>query len=210
MALGLLGVAMLTTAPAAGAAATCDVADYTKADGSLDTTGYLDCVGAGEETAPKPGADCPTADATVRATTSPAVVTPGSSTRLTAAGFAAGSKVDVYLCSPASRVATVTADASGGISTDIAIPAGTPVGAKVVAALGQRSTGVSQVAYASLTVASAATVAVQGATLDSSGLPITGGDFGKPLVIAAVFVVLGAAAVVGSLQARRRTAHSID
>jgi hypothetical protein len=52
---------------------------------------------------------------------------------------------------------------------------------------------------------------VQGSTIGNSAsedLPITGTSPLRTLVIGAAFIVVGGAAVAGSLQARRRAVHS--
>jgi LPXTG-motif cell wall-anchored protein len=191
-------------AQSAGAAtASCDISNFKNPDSSLDTTGYLACVAAASANAPKPSADCPTADIELAATADPATVEPGGSTLFTAVSFTPGSTVSVVICSTPVSLGTFTVDSTGHVSQTVTIPAGTTLGAHTIAAVGTRTNGLAQVAYAA--------VDVEQATTTSTGtLPTTGSDSGKLIAMGAALVLLGGAAIFGSTRARRPATVETD
>jgi hypothetical protein len=186
------------TSAHAQSSSSCDISKFKNPDGSLDTTGYLSCVAASNATAPKPAADCPTADTQLMATVDPAEAVVGQSVLFSAVGFAPSSEVQVFICSTPISLGTFTADASGQVSQTLTIPAGTVLGAHTIAAVGKRSNGLDQVAYAAVTV-----VSTSSGSTSSGTLPTTGSDNGRLVAMGAALMVLGAAAVFGSTRARR-------
>jgi LPXTG-motif cell wall-anchored protein len=173
----------------------CDISKFKNPDGSLDTTGYLACVQAASVSAPKPSPDCPTAELQLAAQADPATLSPGQTTNFTAVGFAPNSDVTIFICSTPVNLGTFQADSTGRVATTVTVPAGTTLGAHTLAAVGARSNGIQQVAYAAIQVVSPA---------PSTGtLPTTGSDSGKLIAMGAALVVLGGAAVFGSTRARR-------
>ncbi len=182
----------------------CDIAKFKNPDGTLDTTGYLACVSAASASAPKPAADCPTADLQLMAAVDPSEAVPSQQVTFTAIGFAPDSQVETFICSTPISLGTFTADSTGQVSQVLQIPAGTTLGAHTIAAVGKRSNGLDQVAYAAVTVVSSSS------SSSSGSLPTTGSDNGKLVAIGAALMVLGAAAVFGSTRARRPATVETD
>ncbi len=183
----------------------CDISKFKNPDGSLDTTGYLACVSQASAQAPKPAADCPTADLQLMAAVDPPEAVPGQTVTFTATGFAPGSDVETFICSTPISLGTFTADSSGAVSQSLTIPAGTVLGAHTIAAVGKRANGLDQVAYAAVTV-----VSTSSGSSSSGTLPTTGSDNGKLVAMGAALMVLGAAAVFGSTRARRPATVETD
>jgi len=178
----------------ASAQSSCDISQFKNPDGTLDTTGYLACVQQASVQAAKPATDCPTATLQLAASADPATLSPGQSTNFTAVGFAPNSDVSIFICSTPVNLGTFQADSTGRVAVTVTIPAGTTLGAHTLAAVGNRSNGLSQVAYAAIQVVSPTTTGT---------LPTTGSDNGKLIAMGAALVVLGGAAVFGSTRARR-------
>jgi LPXTG-motif cell wall-anchored protein len=177
-------------------AKTCDISNFKNPDGSIDTTGYLVCFKQASGSTPHPSADCPTATIEIAATADPATVAPGGTTNFAAVSFAPGSTAQMAICSTPVSLGTFTVDSSGHINTVVTVPAGTTLGAHTIAAVGTRTNGLTQVAYAAVDVE-------EPATTSTGTLPTTGSDSGKLLATGATLVLLGAAAVFGSTRARR-------
>jgi hypothetical protein len=178
---------------------TCDISKFKNPDNSIDTSGYLACFALTNPQNPHPSPDCPTATIEIAATADPATVTPGGTVTFTAVSFAPGSTVQVSACSTPVSLGTLTVDSSGHINSSVTMPAGTTLGAHTIAAVGVRTNGLTQVAYAAVDVE-------EPATTSTGALPTTGSDSGKLLATGATLVLLGAAAVFGSTRARRATA----
>jgi LPXTG-motif cell wall-anchored protein len=198
-AMGLIGTS------SAGAQTTCDISNFKNPDGTLDTTGYLACVAQTSGQTPQPASDCPTADVQIMASADPSTLTIGQTTKFSASGFAPDSDVQIFICSTPVNLGTFRADASGNVNANVTIPAGTVLGQHTLAAVGNRANGLSQVAYAAIVVVSAPVATSPGGTL-----PVTGSDSGRMVALAAALVLLGGAAVVGSMRARRPATSDLD
>lgn len=179
----------------------CDISDFINPDKSIDTTGYLACVQFHSDTTPQPSPDCPTADLQLAATADPNILEINQVTQFTAVGFAPDSDVNVVLCSTPVALGTFKADANGEVHQALTIPAGTVLGAHTIAATGNRSNGLQQVAYAAITVVAAPTTGT---------LPTTGSDTGRMIAIGAALLVLGGAAIFGSTRVRRPVTIDAD
>ena len=199
-ALFTVGVVRVGPAKAQGSTPGCAISQFINPDKTLDTTGYLACVAAASAGAVQPGPDCPTADLLLLASADPSTVSPGQSTSFAAGGFAPGSSVDCVLCSTPVLLGTFPADDSGNVARAVVVPNGTSLGAHTVACAGARVNGIQQVAYAPLNVTSSTI---------SGSLPTTGSDNGRLIAIGAALVVLGGAAVFGSVRARRPAANRL-
>ena len=102
-----LGFAMSGTA---GAAAKCPIGNFKNPDGSIDTTGYLQCQAPG---------------------VTPNPVAPGGQVTVGAGGFKPGSEVTMTLVCPGRDpvvLGTTTADDRGLVKVDVTIPSDTPNG----------------------------------------------------------------------------------
>lgn len=194
----LATVGFVGTAPQAGAQAqSCDISDFTE-NGVVNTTGYLICQGLLNTQQATPASDCPTADDKVGAIADPYQVTPGGRTTYSAYGFAPNGKVEIFICSTPISLGTFTADANGNIITEVTIPPGTSLGAHTLAAMGTAPSGRSRVAYAAINVVSAGTN-----TTTTGALPRTGSDNGRLVAVGGALILLGGAALAGSIKSRR-------
>ena len=197
-AMGIVGMG------SAHAQTTCDISNFKNPDGTLDTTGYLACVAQAGGTTPKPASDCPTADIQIMASADPSTLQIGQTTKFSASGFAPDSDVSVYVCSTPVNLGTFKADAAGNVNANVTIPAGTVLGQHTLAAVGKRANGLDQVAYAAIVVVSSTTTGTSGS------LPVTGSDSGRMVALGAALVLLGGAAVFGSMRARRPATSDLD
>lgn len=120
-------------------------------------------------------------------------VAPGGSLTVSGDGFRPGSSVAIDLFSDPVRLATVTADATGGINTAVTIPTTTSAGQHTIEASGVTPAGEALVLSATITV--------------GGDLVRTGSSSTAPLTAAgAGLVLLGAAALV--VTRRRRASRT--
>ncbi|HVM63620.1 MAG TPA: hypothetical protein VMU14_02080 [Acidimicrobiales bacterium] len=173
----MLGFVVSTAAPAS-AAATCDISNFKNPDGSLDTTGYLQCFSP---------------------SVTPTTVAPGGTVEFKGGGFKPGSSVQIELvCGTANPVVvgTVTTNGEGNYDATVTIPTDTPPGSCQLEAVGVDSNG------DPLTVVEAIVV-----TSTSTGtLPVTGSNTGEYLGLAIALIAIGSAAVWGSRREHLRRA----
>jgi len=114
MALALVVVpasALLVTAHPAAAAANCDISRFSNPDGSIDTTGYLQCIAPG---------------------VNPSTIVAGASVTFTGGGCAAATNVAVSL--NGTSLGSTTSDSKGNFSAPVTIPSGTPTGTQTLTA----------------------------------------------------------------------------
>ena len=78
------------------------------------------------------------------------------------------------------------------------IPPGTSLGAHTLAAMGTAPSGRTRVAYAAINVVSAGTN-----TTTTGALPRTGSDNGRLVAVGGALILLGGAALAGSIKSRR-------
>lgn len=195
----LATVGFVGAAPQAGAQAqSCNIGDFV-VDGVVNTTGYLICQGTLTVTQAQPAADCPTADDKVSAIADPYTVAPGGNTTFSAFGFAPNGQVQIFICSTPISLGTFTADAQGNVILPVTVPAGTTLGAHTLAATGTSPSGRSRVAYAAINVVASSTTA----TTATGALPTTGSDSGRLVAIGGALILLGGAALAGSIKSRR-------
>jgi LPXTG-motif cell wall-anchored protein len=123
---------------------------------------------------------------------------PGDSVTVSGCGFKVGSSVSIDFLSTPVHLATVTADANGGIGATVTIPANAAPGNHTIEATGVAPSGAPLVLSANITILGAGTP-----------LPHTGSSSTAPLTAAGVgLVLIGGVAVVGARR-RRARAHAI-
>lgn len=166
----------LVAAVPASAAATCDISRFKNPDGSLDSTGYLQCFSP---------------------SVSPTTVPPGGSVTFKGGGFKGDSKVQIQLvCGSANPVVvgTTTANSEGNVTVTVVIPANTPPGSCQIEAVGVDPNGNPLTVVLGITVTSTT----------SGTLPRTGSNTGEYLGLAIALIALGSAAVWGARRERLR------
>ena len=174
--------AVFVAAPVAGAAPDCSISRYQNPDGSVDTTGYLQC------TSPSVSAQ---------------TVAPGGTITFRGGGFASNSTITITL-SPSSQVlGTATTDANGGFAVEVTIPSNTAEGTHTLEASGVDPDGNPLVVSQTITVSSGESAEVLGTSVTPTGaLPFTGSDVGRTFGIGLAAVVVGGAAVWGARRSR--------
>lgn len=189
-------------APGAGAqTATCDIADFT--NGSVvNTTGYLICVTAEGATSKASPADCPQADNFANAVVDPYQLNPGGKTTFSAYNFAPNGTVEIFVNKPTVSLGTYTADGLGNVVVQLTVPSGTSLGGHTLGATGLKADGRSLVACAFINVVGGSTTP----TVTTGALPRTGSDTGRMAAVGGALILLGGAAVIGSVKTRRTVA----
>jgi hypothetical protein len=173
----MLGFVVSTAAPAS-AAATCDISNFKNPDGSIDTTGYLQCFSP---------------------SVTPTTVAPGGTVEFKGGGFKPGSSVQIELVCGSQNpvvVGTVTASSNGNFDANVTIPSDTPPGSCQLQAVGVDGNGDPLTVVLSIVVTS-----TSGGTL-----PVTGSNTGEYLGLAIALIALGSAAVWGSRREHLRRA----
>jgi LPXTG-motif cell wall-anchored protein len=166
-----LGFALSGTA---GAAAKCPIGDFKNADGSIDTTGYLQCQAPG---------------------VNPNPVAPGGQVTVSAGGFKPGTQVTMTLVCPGRDpvvIGTTTADDRGLVKVDVSIPGDAPNGDCTIEVSGVDANGDPLTVSMPLKISSSAT----------GTLPRTGSDVGQYVGLGLALVALGGAAVGGARRER--------
>ncbi len=166
----------MVTAMPASAAANCDISRFKNPDGSLDTTGYLECF------APS---------------VTPTTVAPGGTVQFKGGGYKSNSTVQIQLvCGTADPVVlgTTTANGEGNVDVTVTIPANTSPGSCQIEGVGVDPNGNPLTVVLGITVTTAST----------GTLPRTGSDTGEYLGLAIALIALGSAAVWGARRERLR------
>ncbi len=130
---------------------------------------------------------------------------PGETTSLEARTFAAGASVTITLASDPVVLGTPVADASGVVTHQATIPAGTPSGDHTITATGQAPDGTPLSLSASINVGAGCGAVADPDDPASGALPRTGDDSSIPLAK----LGLGLAAIGGvvtAMAAKRRKA----
>ncbi|MFP3466543.1 lamin tail domain-containing protein [Leifsonia sp. SIMBA_070] len=135
------------------------------------------------------------------ATVSTGSVSAGGAVTVTASGFSAGEKVEIWLHSDPVLLAVVTAGPTGGVTATVRIPSGTPAGAHTLVLLGQTSGATATVG---LTVAATASAAATNG--GPAGLAATGSDVTVPLGAALLLAAAGGALLLARGVRRRPSA----
>ena len=191
-----LFIGVISVMPAAHAQSDepCKLGDFLTPEGKADITSYLACFGNLTNPNP-PGPECPTATLSIVAAATPTDVDPGGSTSVTVGGWGPGTEVVATLCGngTAAVLGTFLVDAAGNVSATVTIPSNVPCGTYNLALTGNRTNGVSQVAYATVNVRCV-----------SGPLPVTGSDTGQLIGLAGVLLALGGAAAFGSRRMKGR------
>lgn len=178
----------------------CDIQDFTSG-GVVNTTGYLICVTAEGATSKASPADCPQADEFANAVVDPYQLNPGGKTTFSGYNFAPNSTVEIFVNKPTASLGTFTADGLGNVVVQLTVPSGTSLGGHTLGATGRKADGRSLVACAYINVVGGTTTpTVTGA------LPRTGSDTGRMAAVGGALILLGGAAVIGSVKTRRTVA----
>jgi hypothetical protein len=165
--------------------------DDTNDDGHALRSGTVECT-----VASTPGGGNGGQPGTATVTLDLGTVAAGARVHLAASGFTSGETVEIWLHSTPVKLAALTADPSGAISSTVTIPASTAVGAHTLVVTGL-SSAVSGSAALTVTAAVGAGTAADGT---ATGLASTGSSV---TVLPLVLALLAAFAGIGLLVLRR-------